>query len=419
MSAKLITRIAFRLLRARLRQTVVAAVGVTFGIAMFISLLSFMAGLNQLLDDLILNRTPHIRLFNEAQPSNPQPVQRTATYKDHYHIIHSVKPEHTHTEIHNSEAIRKAVLNDKRVLGLAPKVTTPVFYNAGGINLNGAISGIDVAAENRLFTFSNYIIEGNYLDLKNIPNSIILGKGAASRMMARNGDIIYVTTPGGGRFPLRVAGIFQSGIEEIDKVQSYVSLSTAQKLMGRPDNYITDLQIKLKDMAMAPAMAKEYSARFGTQAIDIQTANAQFETGSSVRTLISYAVGITLLIVAGFGIYNILNMMIYEKMESIAILKATGFSGRDVNRIFITIALGIGISGGLMGLLSGMSITALIHLIPFTSAAMPDVKTYPVTYDPQFYITGMIFATATTYAAGFFPARKASRVDPVVIIRGK
>ena len=53
--------------------------------------------------------------------------------------------------------------------------------------------------------------------------------------------------------------------------------------------------------------------------MDIQTANSQFETGSFIRSLISYAVGITLLIVAGFVIYNILNMMIYEKMDSVTL----------------------------------------------------------------------------------------------------
>jgi exosortase/archaeosortase family protein len=74
-----------------------------------------------------------------------------------------------------------------------------------------------------------------------------------------------------------------------------------------------------------------------------------------VRTIISYAVGITLLIVAGFGIYNILNMMIYEKMDSIAILKATGFSGNDVKWIFISLSLIIGITGGLFGLLFGFA----------------------------------------------------------------
>ena len=218
---------------------------------------------------------------------------------------------------------------------------------------------------------------------------------------------------------LKVVGYFESGLQDIDKVQSYASIGTAQKLLGESNSYITDIQIKLKDILMAPSVAKEYAHLFDLEAVDIQTANSQFETGSSVRTLISYAVGITLLIVAGFGIYNILNMMIYEKMDSIAILKATGFSGADVNRIFITIALTIGVFGGLLGLIFGFGLSALIDQIPFNTAALPTIKTYPINYNPKFYMIGSIFSIVTTYLAGYFPSRKASKIDPVIIIRGK
>ncbi len=126
------------------------------------------------------------------------------------------------------------------------------------------------------------------------------------------------------------------GIAEIDNTMSYTSLATAQKILGEATNYITDIQIKLYDMTSAPAVAKEFHNKFNLDTIDYQTANSQFETGSTIRSIISYAVGMVLLIVAGFGIYNILNMMIYEKMDSIAILKATGFSGNDVKWIFIS-----------------------------------------------------------------------------------
>ena len=164
---------------------------------------------------------------------------------------------------------------------------------------------------------------------------------------------------------------------------------------------------------------KEFHKTFEVEAIDINTANAQFDTGSSIRSLISYAVGITLLIVAGFGIYNILNMMIYEKMDSIAILKATGFSGKDVNRIFVTIALSIGLVGGLVGLFFGLLVTYGIDNIPFNTEALPTVKTYPISYNPKYYMIGFVFSIFTTYFAGYFPAKKASKIDPVIIIRGK
>ncbi|MBK9592550.1 MAG: ABC transporter permease [Crocinitomicaceae bacterium] len=419
MNFKLIASVSRSLLFARWKQTLIAAIGVTFGITMFIALLSFMGGLNGLLDSLIINRTPHIRLYKEVLPSDIQPVDLSAQYTNHYNFVNSIRPKNERPEIQNSFAVINALENDRRVLGVAPKVTAQVFYNVGLVNLTGLINGIDVDAENRLFAFSEYVTAGNFVDLKNIPNSIILGKAGAEKMMVEIGDVISVTNPRGDRIPLKVVGLFESGIQELDKVQSYASIKTCQKILGESSGYITDLQIKLHDMTLAPEMAKEYSELFDTEAVDIQSANAQFDTGSSVRTLISYAVGVTLLIVAGFGIYNILNMMIYEKMDSIAILKATGFSGKDVNRIFIFIALTIGIFGGLLGLLFGFGASVLIDQIPFDTPALPHITTYPVSYNPKFYIIGGIFSLVTTYFAGYFPSQKASKIDPVIIIRGK
>lgn len=419
MNTKLILSIAKSLLLARWRQTMVAAIGVTFGITMFITLLSFMSGLNDMLDNLILNRTPHIKLYNEIKPSKIQPIQLSKKYAGSYAFIHSVKPSNSRPEIYNNGAIIKALKKDERVKGIAPKITAQVFYNVGSIDITGVINGIDVEAENRLFFFSDYVTSGKFIDLVNVPNSIILGKGAAEKMLANIGDIVQVTTPKGDIMQLKVVGYFQSGLQDIDKIQSYTSLATAQKLLGKPNNYITDIQVKLHNILLAPAMSKEYANLFACDAEDIQTANSQFETGTNVRTLISYAVGVTLLIVAGFGIYNILNMMIYEKMDSIAILKATGFSGKDVNRIFITIALTIGFVGGLLGLILGFLLSATIDQIPFNTSALPTIKTYPINYNPKFYIIGAVFSLITTYFAGLFPARKASKIDPVIIIRGK
>ncbi len=417
MNNKLILVIAKSLLLARWKQTLVAAVGVTFSITMFITLLGFMTGLNDLLDGLILNRTPHVRLFNEVKPNPEQPA--TFSKDLGYTFIHSIKPSGNGQNIDNATAIMQNLKKDPRVFGVAPKVSAQVFYNVGNIDINGVINGVDVESEARLFKFQDYVPAGNYLDLKNVPNSIILGKAAADKMLANIGDVIQVTTPRGDRLSLKVVGYFQSGLADLDKVQSYASLATTQKLLGRPISYITDINIKLNNIALAPALAVEYKKMFDTDAEDIQTANAQFETGSNVRSIISYAVGITLLIVAGFGIYNILNMMIYEKMESIAILKATGFSGRDVKRIFTTIALSIGIVGGLFGLGFGFILSHIIHQIPFNTVALPTVKTFPVNYNLKFYLIGISFSIITTYFAGLFPARKASKIDPVIIIRGK
>jgi lipoprotein-releasing system permease protein len=134
--------------------------------------------------------------------------------------------------------------------------------------------------------------------------------------------------------------------------------------------------------------------------------------------MITYAVSITLLIVAGFGIYNILNMLIYEKMNDIAILKATGFSGMDVQNIFMSQALLIGLIGGLTGLLIGFGLSHLIDTLPFETEALPTISTFPVNHQPFFYLIGISFALVSTFIAGYLPAAKARKVDPVLIIRG-
>lgn len=419
MNFKLLSNIANSLLIARLKQSIVAAVGVTFGIAMFIAMQSFMTGLNKLLDGLVINRTPHVRLYNEMKPNQRQPVNESEMYKNSYNFISSLKPSNARLAIYNNGYIMQALKKDNRILGVTPRITAQVFFNNGVIDINGVINGIDAVQETRLFHFSDYIVAGKGEDMKNISNSIILGKALAETMLVSIGDVVQITTVDGERYPLKVVGFFQSGIRDIDMIQSYTTIATTQKILGRPGNYITDIEIKLKDLNKAPSIAKEFRKIYHIDAEDIQTANAQYETGSNVRLVISYSVAFTLLLVAGFGIYNILNMMIYEKMDSIAILKATGFSGNDIKRIFLTISLSIGLVGGLLGLLFGFLLSMGINHIPFETAALPTVKTYPVNYNPAFYIVGILFSLLTTFLAGLLPARKAAKVDPVIIIRGK
>jgi lipoprotein-releasing system permease protein len=79
----------------------------------------------------------------------------------------------------------------------------------------------------------------------------------------------------------------------------------------------------------------------------------------------------------------------------------------------------IGLVGGVFGLIFGYIFTSIIDIIPFETAALPTIKTYPINYDPMFYFIGISFALFTTIVAGLFPALKASKVDPVEIIRGK
>jgi len=412
-------RISQKHLLARKKQTTVAALGVTFGIGTFIILVSFMTGLNGLLDGLILNRTPHIHLFNEIRPSEHQPVDLADEYKEGINVVHSIKPKQSLKRVHNALPIINYLEELPEVKGVTPQVMAQVFYISGSIELNGVVYGVNILDEERLFNMSDYIVDGSARALENDQNGILLGAGIASKMSVKLGDKIQISTVGGGIFPLQIVGIYQSGLAEIDDKQSYVNLVTAQRILGESRNYITDINVKLYDIENAPPMAVRLQRQFNIRAVDIKSANAQFETGTSIRNLITYAVSITLLVVAGFGIYNILNMVIYEKMNDIAILKATGFSGRDVKWIFILQALVIGFVGGVIGLVAGYFFSVLIDHSPFETDALPTIKTFPVNFNPLYYVIGMVFAMVSTFFAGYLPALRAEKIDPVEILRGQ
>jgi lipoprotein-releasing system permease protein len=305
------------------------------------------------------------------------------------------------------------------VRGALPQVKTQIFYIAGSIEIGGNLTGINPIDEAKYFNMGDYIIDGSAEALQNTDNGILLGIGIAKKMALKIGDRVQVSLINGGIFPLKIVGFYQSGVADLDAIQSFANIKTVQRILGEANNYITDINVKLFDMEKAIPLAKKIEQQFNLKAIDIKTANAQFETGTTIRNLITYAVSITLLIVAGFGIYNILNMLIYEKMNDIAILKATGFSGKDVQLIFMSQAMIIGFVGGVLGLIVGFGLTSLIDTITFKTEALPTVETYPINKDPLYFIIGFSFAMVSTFLAGYLPSKKAKKIDPVKIIRGQ
>src|SRR5690606_2387457 len=118
---------------SKIKQTTIAALGVTFGIGSYITLVSFMTGLNDMLDNLVLNQTPHIHIFNEIEPSKDQPVDLYSDFENSLNIVSSIKPKQTQKKIHNAVPIMLYLNKDKNVRGAIPQVKTQIFYIAGSI----------------------------------------------------------------------------------------------------------------------------------------------------------------------------------------------------------------------------------------------------------------------------------------------
>ena len=259
-------------LLSRKKQTIIAALGVTFGIGTYIIMMSFMNGLNGLLDGLILNRTPHIHLYNEVQPSEKQPVDYYEPYKSKTRMVESIKPKKIQVRIHNALPLLGFLNKQKYVKGATAQVKAQSFYLGGSTQLNGVLTGINVQKEQELYNLDDYIVEGTVEDLAQNEKGILLGAGVAKKLALKVGDVIQVATKTGDIQPLKIVGLYQSGMADVDNVQSYVNLEMAQRLMGQSNDYITDINIKLNDMSQAPKLAKEMEETFNVRAVDIQTA---------------------------------------------------------------------------------------------------------------------------------------------------
>jgi len=398
------------------KQTIVAMLGVTFGIGMFIAMVSLMTGLNNFTEELTMTSSPDIHIYHDVTEARPSLAEQANA--SGINFVHHQKPKNETQKLRNAMRLVELIRKDQRVLGVAPSIASQVFYNYGPVQLNGTILGVDIIEENKLFGLRGKMKQGRIEDLKANHDGIIMGKGLARKLNVKTGDRVVITTPQGYTMTLKVVGIFQMGLGAVDNVRSYANLSTVQTILQQNHLYITDINIKLKDLHEAKPVAKEFQKMFAYKSEDWETANATFLTGNIIRNILTYSVSFTLLVVAGFGIYNILNMTIYNKMKDIAILKAMGFSGKDVKQIFMIQSLVIGFIGSLMGLCIGYLLSLLISKAPFNGGDFISLDHFPVNFDPKYYIIGIVFGVTTTAFAGYMPSRKASKVDPIEILRG-
>jgi len=413
-----ILRIAYTHLISKKRQTIVAMLGVMFGITVFIFQAGLITGLQKYMLDKIVNNSAHIRLFVDPDKHPTSILSKFDKGKNTWIVVHNQRVPFTDKRIKNSNGVMKLLLKHPEVVGVAPNLQAQAIVRSGANDYPVTISGVDIDQELNLFNLYKEQKLGDINALKTINNGIVMAVGVAERLGAEVGDIITIQTRQ-TVLDMKVVAITQSGITSIDETRCYVNLGAAQKLINKDINYISDLNIKIKDVNHADALAEEFARQYNLRGISWKEANAGIFGVFKIQNLATILVITSILIVAGFGIFNILMMMIYEKMTDIAILKSIGFRNKDIRRLFMIEAQVIGFIGGLLGLGLGYLVSYGAGKIEITLKGLISVDRLQINFDPWFYAAGFAFAMISTAAAGYFPARKASRIDPVDIIRGK
>lgn len=408
------TSIAFTYLISRRKQTIVAALGVTFGISMFIFMNSLITGSNEWSEKIMLGSTPHLRLYRDYQMNDHRMLNRFIGDRT-VNLISNPQPVNTTNKIINPDGVVNMLTQYKEVMSVSKQVNSSVIYSHGNITENGTVFGVNILEQDKMFDISSTMISGSTAALAANQNGIILGIGLAEKLNVQKGDYVIITVGQNAFKRLEVVGIFKTTIKGVDNTKSYVAIPIVQQLLHQDRNFITDIYIHTNDYNQTANLSASIKKQSGYAVETWQNSNEQSLAGKKIRDIIANAVVITILIVAGFGIYNILNMVIYEKIKEIAILKATGFQGKHVIQIFISQALFIGIIGVCAGLLAGW---LLSYSVSKMYIGLGNLTYLPISFHAKHYVQGAIFGMITAFLAGYIPAVRAAKVDPVAIIRG-
>jgi lipoprotein-releasing system permease protein len=401
-------RIALTHLRTRKKQTLVAALGVTVGIALFIFSNSIVVGVGDYSKKSLFKSVPHLRIYSEDKISTPLQDGGSAL-----RLISNPQFTRTAPYLQNPNALITAIRRLPFVTHIAPIVTVDAFYTVGNRQLKGVVNGIDAAASDAMFDIRGTLLAGDLNTLATDPNSIAIGKGIAERLNIRLNDHIEVLSPAGVRKRLRVAAIFATENKAVDESRSYTGIRTAQNLLALGPGKLTDIYVNIRDPDSATESATRIQSLTSYNVENWETANADQLAQNKMMATMTPLISFSILLVAAFGIYNIINMTVTQKLSEIAILKANGFKGRDVIRIFVSEAFAMGLIGTLFGLLIG----ALLVIGLSQVYIGPPVGYFPVKLDGSLFLKGSLFGLLVAIGAGYFPARKAGKVDPVTIFR--
>ena len=397
----------------RSRQTIVAGLGVALGVGFSIAMAALMQGSQQDFVRQLVDTMPHVEITDEARTPAPQPAEQAFAAAEYF----GLRPVDDRRGIRNPTAARAAL--EAWVPGrIAPALRTQALVRYAGQEAAVTVTGIEPAREAAVSSVAGDFTAGSFASLAAGGNNVAIGNALADKLGTRIGATVDLVAASGEVRRYRVVGLFHTGSQARDEGEVFVAMKTAQILAGRP-NVINDIRIRLDDPDQAQAVATRAEAQLGYKAVSWQEANESIMEVLIIRNVIMYTVVAAILLVAGFGIFNIVSTITHEKARDIAILKSLGFREADMRRLFLAEGLAIGIAGSILGWAVGFGLSLLLASVRFEfSGPMGEVSGLPLAWSAWHYAIAAGFALAAAGVAGYLPARRAARLNPVDIIRG-
>lgn len=411
-------RIAEAQLRGRPRQSVVALVSVSVGTGMLIVTLSLTSGLSQDFIEKTLQTSPHV----EVLPRRP-----AGQKKEFIPLQHETVALYRHHVPDEKETIRplpKVLALCKILPGVSvatPAVEARAIVYYGTTRQPVLLSGVVPREEAALTILDEKVVAGRWADLELNRDGVVLGSQVAKNLGVQVGAPLRAQGPQGTILPLRVVAIVETGLSSVDKYAALVNLDRAQALMGLPSEQATTVRLRLEDPLRAEAVAAQAQALLGYQCVAWQDrAAAQIDSFDRQNFITRVLVFFTML-VAAFGVANVLTQMVSYKRRDIAILRGFGFRRQDIATIYVIQGALLGFMGAGLGWVLGAALIRVVAKIPldFGEAALLRNETLRMAEHPWFYLLSLLLAVAVCVFAAVQPARRAARLDPTEILRGE
>ncbi|WP_078130473.1 ABC transporter permease [Leptospira alexanderi] len=409
--------IAIRQMLVRGKQTLTTLSGIVLGTAAFIIISGVLLGFRGYLVDQLINADCHVRI------SPRQEIIQANSMDDLFpgeNVFWLSPPSGKRGSAHLSKASLwyERLDRDKEVQAYSPQVSGRVFLFSGSNQEAGKIIGIIPSRQIQVTPLADYITEGSVESLS-AGNRIILGDGLAKLLGLGLNKTVWISSGYQGKTPFRIAGIFRSGNKALDDSIAYGLLSEVQLLTAQP-GMVTDIAVRLKDVNLSLQKAEEWRNTGDEKVVSWQEANTSFFAIFKLQDAIRYSMTAAILTVAGFGIYNILNVIINQKKREIAILRSIGYRPNEVLMIFLLQGLILGLSGGIIGLLIGFLACIRIETLPFTNPLFSaKATTMVISFAPAIYLQAFVQSMVATLIASWIPARSAGKLSPIEIIRGE
>lgn len=394
--------VALRHLRSRRKHafvsliTVISVLGIMVGVAALITVISVMTGFSSYMQDRILGTTSHILITGVGGIDDAQDVVSRVLDLDH-------------------------------VVAAAPYVMGQSLLKVEGDVTGVVVRGIDPVQEAGVTDLAGNMTRGSLEDLDD--NGIVIGVELARQRGLRIGDLITLVSPSEisspfGMVPLMerfaVEGIFDTGMYEYDTGLVLVTTSAAQTFFDLGEA-VTGVAVKTDDIYMTHEIAESIQGELGHSfwVRDWREMNQNLFSALKLEKITMFIILVLIIIVAAFNIIGTLILVVMEKGREIAILKAMGATRKNIGRIFMLEGLVIGLGGTTLGLLLGLGLCFILANYQFVElpASVYYVTTLPVKVQLMDVAAICLAATVVSFIATVYPARRASMLNPVEILR--